>query len=247
MRRILETPDMEHVRHKYEEMKAKLDGLWDSLYSEWASRVPGEVSTNLVKTLLTRHEDNTISTNFAPEVRAEAMESKRCSHSAYISLDFSWQLVAALRECRYLQFLGLEDIPAPAKELFDRSEELHLWVTTLNRIVEWWEDCTARLSRAEALSIRSDFSSNLILGTTRFLTAASPSSSTSFDRRWMASTATSRRSRTSLTGSQMVSLLKTVGLARGGFKDERFEHCSAGSAGSACLQGCGRTSRTSAI
>lgn len=72
MHRILETPDMEHVRHKYEEMKAKLDGLWDSLYSEWASRVPGEVSTNLVKTLLTRHENNTISTNFAPEVRAAA-------------------------------------------------------------------------------------------------------------------------------------------------------------------------------
>ncbi|KAE8736964.1 hypothetical protein FOCC_FOCC017583 [Frankliniella occidentalis] len=110
---IVETPDMEHVRHKYDEMKEKLDGLWDSLYSEWAARVPNEVNTNLAKTLLTRHEDNTISTNFAPE------------------------LVAALRECRYLQFLDLLDnVPAPAKELFDRSEELHLWVTTLNRIVE---------------------------------------------------------------------------------------------------------------
>ena len=59
---------MDHVRGKYEEMKGKLDGLWDKLYSEWAARVPGEVNTNLAKTLLTRHEDKSISTNFAPEV-----------------------------------------------------------------------------------------------------------------------------------------------------------------------------------
>ncbi|XP_052132342.1 dynein beta chain, ciliary-like [Frankliniella occidentalis] len=130
---IVETPDMEHVRHKYDEMKEKLDGLWDSLYSEWAARVPNEVNTNLAKTLLTRHEDNTISTNFAPE------------------------LVAALRECRYLQFLDLLDnVPAPAKELFDRSEELHLWVTTLNRIVEWYNEILKRCIPVEFDLIREE-------------------------------------------------------------------------------------------
>lgn len=69
---------MDHVRGKYEEMKAKLDGLWDKLYSDWAARVPGEVNTNLAKTLLSRHEDNSISTNFAPEVSGTAVPFLSC-------------------------------------------------------------------------------------------------------------------------------------------------------------------------
>ena len=50
---------------------------------------------------------------------------------------FAFQLVAMLREVRYLKMLEKQGIPPDALNLFNRSETLHTWIGNLNLCVEW--------------------------------------------------------------------------------------------------------------
>ena len=48
------------------------------------------------------------------------------------------QLVSVLRETNHLQQLEREDIPESAQKLFERNDQLTLYVNNLNLIVQWY-------------------------------------------------------------------------------------------------------------
>ena len=51
---------------------------------------------------------------------------------------FHLQLVSVLRETNHLQQLEREDIPESAQKLFERNDQLTLYVNNLNLIVQWY-------------------------------------------------------------------------------------------------------------
>ena len=51
---------------------------------------------------------------------------------------FRLQLVSVLRETNHLQQLEREDIPESAQKLFERNDQLTLYVNNLNLIVQWY-------------------------------------------------------------------------------------------------------------
>ncbi|XP_069702004.1 dynein beta chain, ciliary-like [Periplaneta americana] len=111
---ILKTEDFKHQLNKYEEMKGLLDRLEDEVFSEWAACVPAQCERNLEKPLINQDE------------------------SLELSLNFDDELVAILREVRYMKLINREGIPIEAVNLFDRVETLHQWVSNLNLSIGWY-------------------------------------------------------------------------------------------------------------
>ncbi|PSN32950.1 Dynein beta chain [Blattella germanica] len=111
---IIQTADFKYEIDKYEQMVSYLNDMEDEVFNGWAVKVPAQCQKNLNKTLLL--QDN------------ETLE---------LSLNFDDELVAILKEVRYMKIMEKQGIPPDALELFDRVETLFLWVSNLNLSIEW--------------------------------------------------------------------------------------------------------------
>lgn len=87
----------------------------DQTFNSWSKRVSPEIIINLKNNLLIKN-DNLLDLNFDPN------------------------LVAALKEVRYLKAIGKGPIPDEALKLFDLSNKLWTARVMLSRIVEWYND-----------------------------------------------------------------------------------------------------------
>lgn len=84
-----------------------------AIFEEWATAVPETCTSNLAKTLLTVLENKLLELNFSPE------------------------LVAILRETRYMIIMQRADLPVETMELFSRTQYYFYSNYNLNLIINW--------------------------------------------------------------------------------------------------------------
>ncbi|NWW79259.1 DYH17 protein, partial [Climacteris rufus] len=114
--------EAELVSGKYEEMMGLLQGYSKRVYEEWA-RGPGqECHFSLEQPLLQRDPD-----------------------SALLSVNFSRELSAVLREVKYLNIQQQQDIPSNAESLFAQNETFQKIGDNLELIVGWYNEARSLL------------------------------------------------------------------------------------------------------
>ncbi|NXY12732.1 DYH17 protein, partial [Atrichornis clamosus] len=109
--------EAELVSGKYEEMMGLLQGYSKKVYGEWAHGPGQECHFSLEQPLLKRDPD-----------------------SALLSVNFSKELSAVLREVKYLNFQQQQDIPSNAESLFAQNETFQKIGDNLELIVGWYNE-----------------------------------------------------------------------------------------------------------
>ncbi|XP_078394996.1 dynein axonemal heavy chain 11-like [Cetorhinus maximus] len=111
----LEGPEAGTVYQKYMEMLTLLDEYEEQIYFAWTSGVHAICQFNLDQSII-----------------------KRNFETGFLSVNFDHQLVAVLREVKYLQILNQSDIPEAAAAIFKKRETLTKYVGTLELMVKWY-------------------------------------------------------------------------------------------------------------
>uniref|UniRef100_A0A674EYS7 Dynein axonemal heavy chain 17 n=1 Tax=Salmo trutta TaxID=8032 RepID=A0A674EYS7_SALTR len=124
--RCMDTDEARLVFQKYEEMMGLLHQYCVSVYTEWTSRVGTDCQFNLEQPLLLRNTKNNV-----------------------LSVNFNKQLVAVLREVKYLTIQGQQDVPPSAAEVFSQSETFRKYVGNLDLIVSWYNQILATVLPVE--------------------------------------------------------------------------------------------------
>ncbi|NXS34473.1 DYH17 protein, partial [Pomatostomus ruficeps] len=114
--------EAELVSGKYEEMMGLLQHYKKRIYEEWASGPGQECHFSLEQPLLLRD----------PE-------------SALLSVNFSRELSAVLREVKYLHIQQQQDIPGSAESLFAQNETFQKIGDNLELIVGWYNEAGSLL------------------------------------------------------------------------------------------------------
>ncbi|XP_039201063.1 dynein heavy chain 17, axonemal isoform X2 [Crotalus tigris] len=112
---VMVSSEAKLIYGKYDEMIRLLKGYRERIYAEWIARVDRECQFNLEQPLIQRD----------PETRL-------------ISVNFSKELIAVLREVKYLNFQQQKEIPDSAGSLFSQNETLQKFVDNLDLIVGWY-------------------------------------------------------------------------------------------------------------
>nr|CAH7754609.1 unnamed protein product [Callosobruchus chinensis] len=129
---IVKSEDALHVFEKVEQMMSILDNEFVQVFKKWGEYVPGQIEKSMSKLELVKIADNLIALNLDKE------------------------LVAILREVRYMKLLEIENLPAEALQLFEESEILVHTVNEFNRIVEWYNYLRLSTNVYEANLIKQD-------------------------------------------------------------------------------------------
>ncbi|XP_010006976.1 PREDICTED: dynein heavy chain 17, axonemal [Chaetura pelagica] len=114
------------VSGKYEELLGLLRGYRQEVYEEWARGAGQDCHFSLEQPLIRRD----------PE-------------SSLLSVNFSQELVAVLREMKYLHFQQQQDIPDSAESLFAQNETFQNFVDNLDLIVGWYNKVKQKLLPVE--------------------------------------------------------------------------------------------------
>ncbi|XP_070581054.1 dynein beta chain, ciliary-like isoform X2 [Ptychodera flava] len=114
---IMNSQDAKIIFTKYEEMMNLLGKYDEKVYQDWTSGVEEKCQFNLGQPLITRNgETKLITVNFDP------------------------QLVAVLREVKYLNIRGTDDIPEKGKALYEKHETFHQYRANLDLTVAWYNE-----------------------------------------------------------------------------------------------------------
>ncbi|RDD42081.1 Dynein beta chain, ciliary [Trichoplax sp. H2] len=112
---IQDTPEAQEIFRKYEEMIELLQKYEGKKFEAWSEVVGDEAKYNLERSLIVRNEaTNLIAVNFDP------------------------QLVAVLREVKYLEMRDKETIPGSAAEIYSKNETFRQYLGSLDLIVMWY-------------------------------------------------------------------------------------------------------------
>ncbi|NWU29126.1 DYH17 protein, partial [Dyaphorophyia castanea] len=122
--------EAEAVSGKYEEMMGMLRSYSKRIYEEWASGPGQECHFSLEQPLLQRD----------PE-------------SALLSVNFSRELSAVLREVKYLHIQQQPDIPSNAESLFAQNETFQKIGDNLELIVGWYNEAGSPLHLSPPLGM----------------------------------------------------------------------------------------------
>ncbi|XP_043925655.1 dynein axonemal heavy chain 17-like [Protopterus annectens] len=118
---------------KYDEMIHLLDTYTETIYTEWVKRVDADCRFNLEQPLLLRDLQTHL-----------------------IHVNFNRQLVAVLREVKYLIALELRDIPECAKDVFEKSETFSKFVGNLELITGWYNKIRTTTTAVESPLIKKE-------------------------------------------------------------------------------------------
>uniref|UniRef100_H3BBD5 Dynein axonemal heavy chain 17 n=1 Tax=Latimeria chalumnae TaxID=7897 RepID=H3BBD5_LATCH len=113
----MSSDDAKMVFRKYDEMINLLQKFCDGVYTGWIDGVDEDCRFNLDQSLIQRKPENKL-----------------------ISVNFNKQLVAVLREVKYLTKQEQQDIPTSAAEVFAKNETFQQFVDTLELIVGWYNE-----------------------------------------------------------------------------------------------------------
>ncbi|XP_040542548.1 dynein axonemal heavy chain 17 isoform X5 [Gallus gallus] len=112
---VMTSPEATLVSGKYEEMMGLLRGYCEQVYAVWASGADQDCLFHLEQPLI--HRD---------------------PNSSLISVNFSRELTAVLREVKYLGFQKQKDIPEGAERLFAQKQTLQTFVDNLDLMTGWY-------------------------------------------------------------------------------------------------------------
>ncbi|XP_064006872.1 dynein axonemal heavy chain 17 [Pogoniulus pusillus] len=123
---VMGTAEAKLVSGKYEEMIGLLQGYRQKVYEEWMHGAGQNCHFNLEQPLILRDPN-----------------------SSLLSVNFSEELIAVLREVKYLNFQQQKGIPDSAESLFARNETFQKLVDNLNLIVGWYNEVKQSLLLVE--------------------------------------------------------------------------------------------------
>nr|CAI5828900.1 unnamed protein product [Callosobruchus analis] len=129
---IVKSEDALHAFDKVDQMMSILDNEYVQVFKKWCEYVPGQIEKSMSKLELVKIAKDLIALNLDKE------------------------LVAILREVRYMKLLEVENVPAEALELFEASEALVHTVQEFNRIVDWYNYLRLNTNVYEANLIKHD-------------------------------------------------------------------------------------------
>uniref|UniRef100_A0A803TIG4 Dynein axonemal heavy chain 17 n=1 Tax=Anolis carolinensis TaxID=28377 RepID=A0A803TIG4_ANOCA len=112
---VMVSSDAKLIYEMYDEMIRLLQGYREQIYAEWIKRVDRDCQFNLEQPLIQRD----------PETKL-------------IRVNFSKELVAVLREVKYLTFQQQKEIPDSAGGLYAQHEMFRKFVDNLDLIVGWY-------------------------------------------------------------------------------------------------------------
>ncbi|XP_009470045.1 PREDICTED: dynein heavy chain 17, axonemal isoform X2 [Nipponia nippon] len=123
---VMFSAEARRVSRKYGEMMGLLQGYRRKVYEEWVHGAGQDCHFSLEQPLILRDPD-----------------------SSLLSVNFSKELVAVLREVKYLNFQQQKDIPGCAESLFAQNETFQKFVDNLSLIVGWYNEVKQRLLPVE--------------------------------------------------------------------------------------------------
>ncbi|XP_053483492.1 dynein axonemal heavy chain 11 isoform X4 [Ictalurus furcatus] len=133
----MEEADMKFLYHKYMEMSSLLDEYEKEVYSDWCSNVEQVCQLNLDQPLI-----------------------RRDFISGFLSVNFSQELLAVLRDVRHLRMLDQTSIPCAALEVYEKRDmfltcmsSLQLLVQLYNKVRQMAVDAEISLMKAELEAI----------------------------------------------------------------------------------------------
>nr|XP_015213314.1 PREDICTED: dynein heavy chain 11, axonemal [Lepisosteus oculatus] len=126
-------PEAELVCRKFVEMLSLLGRYEEEVYSDWAAGVEGVCQFNLDQPLI-----------------------KRDSLSGLLSVNFDPQLVAVLREVKYLQMLNQTNIPEAALAMYEKKEMFIKYVGGLELLVQEYNKLKQSVLEVELPLVRQE-------------------------------------------------------------------------------------------
>jgi dynein heavy chain, axonemal len=124
---LLATPEGSVIREKHEEMVALLDAYDQELFARWAGAIRDVSADSLRQHLLKLNEDGRT-----------------------VSVNFDSNLIALLREVKYLEFVGTQPVPELAASLFARNEAFRQQIAHLDIAVQFYNDILHTVQPFEA-------------------------------------------------------------------------------------------------
>ncbi|NXG62204.1 DYH17 protein, partial [Hemiprocne comata] len=123
---VMVSAEAKLVSGKYKELLGLLRGYRQQVYEEWVRGAGQDCHFSLEQPLICRDPD-----------------------SSLLSVNFSQELVAVLREMKYLHFQQQQDIPDSAESLFAQNETFQNFVDNLDLIVGWYNKVKQKLLPVE--------------------------------------------------------------------------------------------------
>uniref|UniRef100_A0A182IVR3 Dynein beta chain, ciliary n=4 Tax=Anopheles atroparvus TaxID=41427 RepID=A0A182IVR3_ANOAO len=118
---------------RFDILIAKLKEFERSIFEGWANEVPETIEVHLDKPLIIRKKN-----------------------SAELTLNFSPQLFAILREVHYLRLMEKADIPQRGLEFSDKSEIFRSYTLNLEKTVDWYNKIRKNCTKVELELIKGE-------------------------------------------------------------------------------------------
>jgi dynein heavy chain, axonemal len=130
---VIHIEKIERIKKKHKELLELIDDFSANVYKEWCANVDKLSENNLDKELIKRDSNTkTISTNFDP------------------------QLIAVLREVKYLKLLNIENIPEKATEIDNQHDVYRKFITCLDYTVDSYNKILMNASEEEKPLIKEE-------------------------------------------------------------------------------------------
>lgn len=129
---IVKSEEAEYMLKKREQMLVLLETRYEQIFSAWCAEVPSQITKHLNKFVLIKLPNHLIAHNFHDE------------------------LVAILRETRYLKMLQIENLPPSIEEFYARMEEYNSTLNSVKRIVENYNHLKLHTLKVEYVLIEAE-------------------------------------------------------------------------------------------
>lgn len=160
----MESKKAQDVFEHHRKLTELLEAFERRAYDDWLANVDEQCSFNLNQPLLSRDDETKLlKLNFDDQVCFRAVLASRLSfticHGITGIISRHLQLVAVLREVRYFEERGREDIPDSAAAIYAKNDTLRDYVNNLNLTVQWYNkgaqgDARGRVSAHRAAGER---------------------------------------------------------------------------------------------
>ncbi|CAB1446422.1 unnamed protein product, partial [Pleuronectes platessa] len=128
--------EMVKENNMYMEMLRLLDHYEEDVYSDWCDGLEQTCLMNLNQPLLSRNDS-----------------------SGLVSVNFNPKLTEVLRDVKYIQSLSKIQIPAAATTVFDKRDMLTKYVSSLQLLVQWYNQLKQTVLEVELPLIRAELES----------------------------------------------------------------------------------------
>nr|XP_019948992.1 PREDICTED: dynein heavy chain 11, axonemal [Paralichthys olivaceus] len=133
---LMVSVEMVNENNMYMEMLRLLDHYEEGLYSDWCDGLEQTCLMNLNQPLLSRN-----------------------ASSGLVSVNFNPKLTEVLKDVKYIQSLSKIQIPAAATTVFDKRDMLTKYVSSLQLLVQWYNNLKQTVLEVELPLVRAELES----------------------------------------------------------------------------------------